>query len=130
VSFSCVRVPATWLILFSAGIPQVVLPVWMDTFDFARRAELLGIGRWGNRVSAKNKGDWGRELGLVLIDVILGPRSAQMRDKARDLAKLCSQGGGGRVIAAKMILNEIRDPVLELKDEDMLSEKSGQSDAF
>ncbi|KAB5540331.1 hypothetical protein GE09DRAFT_1205720 [Coniochaeta sp. 2T2.1] len=90
----------------SAGIPQVVLPVWMDTFDFARRVELLGIGRWGNRMSNRTKTPWGRELGNVLIDIMLGEQSTQIRDKAQGLARLCNRNGGGRVIAAKMILKE------------------------
>ncbi|PHH58385.1 hypothetical protein CDD80_2410 [Ophiocordyceps camponoti-rufipedis] len=31
------------------GVPQVVLPQWTDTYDYAERVELLGIGRLGNR---------------------------------------------------------------------------------
>lgn len=107
----------------SAGIPQVVLPVWMDTFDFARRAELLGIGRWGNKVT--HKGQWGGELGNVLIDVLFGPEAARMKERAQELAKLCHRDGAGRVIAAKMILKEIREPVLNEKEDDLLSLSSG-----
>ncbi|KAK3899392.1 hypothetical protein C8A05DRAFT_36984 [Staphylotrichum tortipilum] len=89
----------------AAGVPQVILPLWMDTFDFARRAELLGIGRWGNRVAGTlcERG----ELGSVLIDLIAGERSSGYRQKARELAELCKKGGGGRVIAARHILAEI-----------------------
>jgi hypothetical protein len=95
----------------------------MDTFDFARRAELLGIGRWGNKVT--HKGHWGGELGNVLIEVLLGARSKQMNQRARELAQLCNENGGGRVIAAKMILREIPEPVLEDREEDLLSQSRG-----
>jgi UDP:flavonoid glycosyltransferase YjiC (YdhE family) len=109
----------------SAGIPQVVLPVWMDTFDFARRGELLGIGRWGNKMSQATKGSWGGELGNVLTEVLLKPQATQMKEKARDLAELCNQNGGGRVVAARMILKEIREPVFQSKEGAMLRRNGG-----
>ncbi|KAK3378916.1 glycosyltransferase family 1 protein [Lasiosphaeria ovina] len=90
-----------------AGIPQVVLPVWMDTYDFARRAEILGIGRWGNRTA--NKICKGGELGSILIDVMLGGRSSYYTKKAKELADICNRSGGGRVFAARRILAEIED---------------------
>ncbi|KAK1836831.1 hypothetical protein QBC39DRAFT_295915 [Podospora conica] len=92
----------------SAGIPHVILPVWMDTYDFARRAEVLGIGRWGNVGAAGEEGVVcrGRELGGVLVDVVVDnhPKYAA---RARELAGLCERDGGGRVIAARRILEEI-----------------------
>jgi len=92
----------------SAGIPQIVLPVWMDTYDFARRAEILGIGRWGNRYSAT---EWkvckGKELGSVLVDVLVGGRASLYTRRAKELAELCKRSGGGRVVAARYILGEI-----------------------
>jgi len=97
----------------------------MDTFDFARRAELLGIGRWGNKLSQKTKTPWGGELGHVLVDVLLGPESTQIQEKARELAQLCNHNGGGRAIAAEMILREARERVPEEKEEDLLSRSSG-----
>lgn len=90
----------------------------MDTFDFARRVELLGIGRWGNKVT--HKGAWGRELGNALIEVLLGGQADRIRERARELAELCNENGGGRVLAAKMILKEIREEVGE-KEEDLMS---------
>jgi hypothetical protein len=91
----------------------------MDTFDFARRAEFLGIGRWGNKVSQATKRAWGGELGHVLIDVLLGPQSDQIKRRARELGELCTQNGGGRVIAARMILKEASNGVVLEKEEDL-----------
>jgi hypothetical protein len=92
----------------SAGVPQVVLPVWMDTFDFARRVEFLGIGRWGNQQTGTSGG--GGELGNALIDVLLGPNSQLYLQRAKELSKLCHQNGGGRNIAARIILKNVKDP--------------------
>ncbi|KAL8371572.1 hypothetical protein RB595_001390 [Gaeumannomyces hyphopodioides] len=89
----------------SAGVPHVVLGVWMDTYDFANRAEYLGIGIWGNKRS--KPGCRPEELGPALIDVLMGPRSAQMKQKVAELARLCAANGGGRAMAAKTILDEI-----------------------
>jgi hypothetical protein len=77
----------------------------MDTFDFARRAEFLGIGRWGNRVAGTLCER--TELGSVLVDVVAEERSSSYAAKTRELAELCRRSGGGRVIAARHILAEI-----------------------
>ncbi len=86
-------------------MPQVVLPVWMDTYDFARRAEILGIGRWGNKLTGKLCGS--SELGEALVDVVASDRSAAYAQKAKELAELCRRSGGGRTIAARHILAQI-----------------------
>ncbi|OGM39469.1 UDP-glucoronosyl and UDP-glucosyl transferase family protein [Aspergillus bombycis] len=51
-----------------AGVPQVIIPVWLDTYDFALRAEWLGIGIWASRKTAP--GVNGPELGQALIRVL------------------------------------------------------------
>jgi len=92
----------------SFGIPQVVLPVWMDTYDFARRAEILNIGRWGNQLAcAGGLLCTGKELGSALIDVLIGGKSSVYTSRAKELADLCKKSGGGRVIAARRILDEM-----------------------
>lgn len=78
----------------------------MDTYDFARRAEILGIGRWGNQGHI-DKVCQGRQLGDVLIDVVVGGRWSVYAENAKRLAEICRRAGGGRAIAAQHILAEI-----------------------
>ncbi|KAK4044180.1 hypothetical protein C8A01DRAFT_31783 [Parachaetomium inaequale] len=105
-----------------AGVPQVVLPVWMDTYDFARRTEILGIGRWGNRLA--DKLCEGNELGAILAEVVVGERASAYAQRARELAELCKKSGGGRVSAARHILAEIeghsQSPSQGEKESDLL----------
>jgi hypothetical protein len=77
----------------------------MDTYDFARRVEYLGIGRWGNQKADKLCES--EELGSILTDVVVGERASAYAQKAKELAELCNKSGGGRVIAARHILAEI-----------------------
>lgn len=81
---------------------------------------MLGIGRWGN-VGAAGEGVLcrGRELGEVLVDVAVGERAAGYAARAKELAVLCERSGGGRVIAARSILEEIgREEGGEEKEEE------------
>jgi hypothetical protein len=94
------------------GVPQVILPQWMDTYDFAHRAEHHGIGVWASKHSAPK---WtGKELGAALSMAILGDSGAAMRRAAVALADVCNTGDGGRVVAAKAILAAIEEPVAKL----------------
>ncbi len=97
---------ADYLPNYSSGVPQVVLPSWLDCYDFASRAEVLGIGRWGNKQAMP--GCTGRELGPVLVDVILGPQAQATKTRAKDLAGLCARTPGASV-AAKEILDKMDD---------------------
>jgi UDP:flavonoid glycosyltransferase YjiC (YdhE family) len=84
----------------------VPLPAWLDCYDFANRAEVLGIGRWGSRKAAPKC--TARELGPVVVDVVFGPNAQSMRTKAKELAALCNKSPGATVAAAA-ILDEIDD---------------------
>ncbi|SPQ23085.1 03f8b00b-9304-4255-8b5f-6a0b5eeade64 [Thermothielavioides terrestris] len=85
----------------TSGIPQVVLPPWMDCYDFASRAEVLGIGRWGNQKTMP--ACTARELGPILIDVVLGPKAPAMRARVQELAALCAKSPGAAVAAAAVL---------------------------
>ncbi|KAI8714905.1 hypothetical protein NCS52_01211400 [Fusarium sp. LHS14.1] len=91
-----------------SGVPQVVLPCWFDCYDFASKAEVLGIGRWGSKKGCPR---WiESELTEALIDVALD-NNAEYTANARSLAELCGRNGGGRATAADEILRLIDDQV-------------------
>ncbi|PHH88863.1 hypothetical protein CDD83_6953 [Cordyceps sp. RAO-2017] len=87
-----------------AGVPQVVLPQWIDTYDFAHRIELLGIGRLGNRTTKPQiiAPDLAREL----LDILQGDSAEEIRKRANAFAKVCKAGGEGAKNAAALILAE------------------------
>ncbi|KAL2222296.1 hypothetical protein M432DRAFT_636920 [Thermoascus aurantiacus ATCC 26904] len=79
------------------GVPHVVLPQWWDTYDFARKAEYLGIGAYGNRSSAPRvEADEFREA----LEFALSPEAAA---KARIIRDICASKKEGRVWACEEI---------------------------
>ncbi|KAK0196224.1 putative UDP-glucoronosyl and UDP-glucosyl transferase [Armillaria mellea] len=68
------------------GIPQIVLPMWYDCYDYAARVEWLGIGIYGNKKSAP--GVEASELSGALTRVIGGgDEAARFRATAKSLAE-------------------------------------------
>ncbi|KAK3386193.1 hypothetical protein B0H63DRAFT_544825 [Podospora didyma] len=87
-----------------AGVPQVVLPQWIDCYLYAERVEYLGMGRVGNR---KAKPLWtAEELATAILDVLFGKDSEAIRQKARELAEICKRNGNGAENAARILLAE------------------------
>ena len=90
--------------IIRAGVPQVILPTWFDTYDFAHRAEFRGIGVWGNRHSAPVVK--GVDLGNALIRVLASDESIGMAERAKKIAEQLE--GEGRVIACEKIIGLIQ----------------------
>lgn len=85
----------------AAGVPQVVLPGWVDCYDFASRIELNGVGLRANKTAAPR---WKRaELGSALKEVLLGERAATFKENARKLAEKHPEHAG-RTTAANLLL--------------------------
>ncbi|TFK37242.1 hypothetical protein BDQ12DRAFT_705923 [Crucibulum laeve] len=82
------------------GIPHVILPRWFDCYDYANRAEYLGIGIYGNKTAAP--GANALEFAAALIKVIT-PGSTYI-SKAKELSNVCENKCGGRELAATRIL--------------------------
>ncbi|PTU19418.1 hypothetical protein P175DRAFT_0558981 [Aspergillus ochraceoroseus IBT 24754] len=87
-----------------AGVPQIVLPVWFDTYDFAARVEWLGIGVWGSKKSAPVVN--GAELGQALTHVLASESSLAIQEKAKSIALALGETEG-RVVACEKILELI-----------------------
>lgn len=86
----------------SAGVPQVVLPCWLDTLDFANRVEWLGIGFYGSRNAAPSVE--AEELSQALLKVLgNNPEASRMRERARELAIASARPGGRRKACEKIV---------------------------
>jgi UDP:flavonoid glycosyltransferase YjiC (YdhE family) len=75
----------------------VILPVWWDTYEYAARAEWLGIGVRGNKGVAP--GVEGVQFGNALKQAV---QDDCIRSKARQLGEVCRKQEG-RVRAAEEI---------------------------
>ncbi|PBK62377.1 UDP-Glycosyltransferase/glycogen phosphorylase [Armillaria solidipes] len=88
------------------GIPQVVLPMWYDCYDYAARIEWLGIGIYGNKKSAPRVE--ASELSRALIKVIGGgDEAARFRAAAKSLAE-DTRNYSGQVMACDKIMELAR----------------------
>ena len=94
----------------SAGVPQILLPQWLDLYEYAVRTEWLGHGIYAN------KGYPAQIDALELSDAFVrvlqdgpGEPGALMRAKAKQIADACKQGGGVETVA-KTLLNAARSP--------------------
>jgi hypothetical protein len=86
----------------SVGVPQIVLPCWLDTLEFANRVEYLGIGVYGSRTAAPRVDAW--ELSRALMRVLGdGDEAVKMNQKAKELAEICGKVGGRAKAAQKVI---------------------------
>ena len=75
--------------------------MWVDLYDFACRAEWLGVGLWGNRLSAPT---WKAGELTVAFQRLLGDgeEAVAMRRRAKGLGAIY-QNEPGRVRAAREI---------------------------
>ncbi|EHK22795.1 glycosyltransferase family 1 protein [Trichoderma virens Gv29-8] len=84
----------------------VVLPVWGVCYDYAQRVERLGVGLCGNRIY---KPRWAaEELSHKLLEVLVGDKSEEMKQKAIAVMMACKYTGSGADCAASVILSECR----------------------
>lgn len=84
----------------SAGVPQVILPLWVDLYNFAQTAEYLGIGIWPGKETAPV---WESDtLGQGFMQALAGEASVAMREKARALGEVARAYGGRDTAAAEV----------------------------
>ncbi|KAK8079384.1 hypothetical protein PG997_007202 [Apiospora hydei] len=83
-----------------AGVPQVVLPLWADLYNYAALVETSGIGIYGSRGTAPN---WTVEgLTNAFLTVVDDEKAAGMREKSQKLSQKAKERPG-RVVAAAEI---------------------------
>ena len=89
-----------------SGVPHIVLPVWFDTYDYARRAEFLNIGIFASKTCAPGVGaeEFGKALVRVTGDSV---EAGKLRTSAKHLKELCRAKGNGRELACAAILKEV-----------------------
>lgn len=94
---------------FRSGVPQVLLPVWYDTYDFANRVEYLSIGRWASKTTAPHV-DADEFSRAVMAVVDKGEEGRRIRVRARELGEVCQKAGGRKRACAKIIELVGREP--------------------
>jgi UDP:flavonoid glycosyltransferase YjiC (YdhE family) len=85
------------------GVPTIVLPMWVDLYDYATRTEWLGVGFWGSRTAAPF---WeAGELGDAFMRLLDGSDEARrIAARAKEVGELV-RARGGRHTAAQAIVN-------------------------
>lgn len=94
----------------AAGVPQVICPVWIDTYEFATRVEMLGIGVRGNETAAPyvRAEELARALERMVGD---SAETIEMREKAKRLASEVGCVDTGRKAAADQIKRHVSQQV-------------------
>ncbi|KXJ88323.1 diacylglycerol o-acyltransferase [Microdochium bolleyi] len=88
-----------------SGLPHVVLPPWTDCYDYALRAELHGLGRWGSR---KSNPQWAaHELADAMSWCLFGETARVCRQKTKAMAELVKSRGNGAAKAAEFIMGQV-----------------------
>ena len=83
-------------------MPQVVLPIWEDHYNFAQLVEDLGLGLYATRGTAP---EWTID-GIakpILRVVRQGEESRRWRKKAEEVERLAKERPGRYVAAAELV---------------------------
>ncbi|KAK4032974.1 glycosyltransferase family 1 protein [Parachaetomium inaequale] len=86
----------------AAGVPQVVMPIWEDHYNFAQLVEDLGLGLYATRGTAP---EW-TVAGIaepILRVVKQGEESRRWRKKAEEIGRLAQERPGRYVAAAELV---------------------------
>ncbi|KAI0701956.1 hypothetical protein BC835DRAFT_144752 [Cytidiella melzeri] len=83
-----------------AGVPQIILPQWLDLYDYAVRVEWLGHGIYANKgFPAQIDGE---QLARAFVKVLTDEGDA-LKKKAAEVSEACRRGGGVRTVAQTIL---------------------------
>ncbi|OHW99023.1 UDP-glucoronosyl and UDP-glucosyl transferase family protein [Colletotrichum incanum] len=84
----------------AAGVPHLILPGWLDLYNYAARVEAIDIGVWGNKKTAP--GFSVDELSSAFLKLVDGgPASVLMKENAKKISRTLVRPG--RDVAADEI---------------------------
>ena len=84
----------------STGTPQIILPLWVDLYNFAQLAEQVGVGVWGCRATSP---DWTAECLSQAIITVADKGHAAFKSAATNISDAYQRRGRGRDVAASII---------------------------
>ncbi|KAL0951773.1 hypothetical protein HGRIS_008444 [Hohenbuehelia grisea] len=88
-----------------AGVPQLILAMWLDLYDTASKVEYRGLGIYGNKSCAPGVDavEFGKALARITTS---GPEADQIKANTTRVAKLCKEAGGKKA-AVDFILSTL-----------------------
>ncbi|WWC92123.1 uncharacterized protein L201_007077 [Kwoniella dendrophila CBS 6074] len=96
----------------ATGIPQILLPAWIDCYDFAGRVGYFGNGVWGNKSAAPeiSEKEFTKSLFQVVGETPKDPNVLKIKARCRELADIVTENGTreGSTVAAERIWQELQ----------------------
>ncbi|KAF2973329.1 hypothetical protein GQX73_g356 [Xylaria multiplex] len=83
-----------------SGVPQIVLPQWLDHYSFAQLSQDIGVGVWGCRDASPF---WATEcLRDAFSTVLSGESGDSIRDKAKRFGDIARSNPGEQIVASEI----------------------------
>nr|XP_019051253.1 hypothetical protein I302_01702 [Kwoniella bestiolae CBS 10118]OCF30183.1 hypothetical protein I302_01702 [Kwoniella bestiolae CBS 10118] len=96
----------------ATGTPQILMPAWIDCYDFAGRVNYFNNGVWGNAKAAPgiSQPEFTKALFKVVGATPNAPEAVKMRARCKELADIVTENGKreGSTVAAKQIWEELQ----------------------
>jgi len=83
-----------------AGVPQIILPQWLDLYDYAVRVEWLGHGIYANKGFPAQID--ATQLAEAFVKV-LTDEGNRLKNKALEISEACRRGGGVHTVGKTII---------------------------
>lgn len=90
--------------VYSAGVPQIVLPQWLDLYEYAMRTEWLGHGIYANKGCPAQIDTY--QLSDAFVRILSdgpGEEGTLMKARALEISEACKRGGGVNTVAKTLL---------------------------